>query len=237
MRNVICLFAAFAVLAVAGTSFAATLSATYGWEDGSGTILGSYGNLANPANVSSGSEISAASVITPSVTPYSGSQMLTFSEDPHDSTPQAYLAYIEGLDAGDVVTASFYGWDSTPSASPSLRIWGHYAEEGDALSYTGSASGNTAYTDGNGWGLVSWSWTIPSGQSALVVEGRPYSSPSTGATYSTYFIDDISVEVTGADETTTITFAGVETVVPEPSTIAMMLLAGLGLVGVRRRAG
>ena len=27
-------------------------TSSYSWEDGTGTILGSYGNLANPANVS-----------------------------------------------------------------------------------------------------------------------------------------------------------------------------------------
>ncbi len=238
MKYAICLFAAVAMLLAASTAYAATLSASYGWEDGSGTILGSFGNVVSPANVSSGTESDPSGVLTATVTPNSGSQMLTVSESPHSSTPQAYLAYVEGLSEGDTVTASFYGWDSTASASPSLRIWGHYAYNGDVLSYAGSAGGNDTYTDGSGWGQASWSWTMPAGQEALVVEGRLYSTPSTAdPATTTYFIDDLAIEVEFADGSGRITTPGGTIAIPEPSAVALMLLAGLGLVGLRRRAG
>ena len=235
MKYAICLFAAAAVLLAAGTNYAATLSASYGWEDGSGTILGSFGNIADVANVSSGDEVSADVVITQGVTPNSGTQMLTVSEDPHASTPQAYIAYIEGLSDGDTVDASYYGWDSTPSGSPSLRIWAHWAFNGDATSYDGSAGGNSTYTDGSGWGQVSQSYTVADGHESLVIEARLYSSPSTGDVASSYFIDDLAISATFGDDSGRITTPGGMIQIPEPASVAMMLLAGLGLVGFRRR--
>ena len=150
-------------VSLATKTSAATFSTSYDWEDGPGTILGSFGNVTAVANVTSGTELGDNVSLGP-VSPYAGNHMLTASEDPHTGTPQTYLAYIEGLEPGDVVNASFWGWDSTSGASPSQRIWGHYALNGDVNSYAGSAGGNSAYTDGSGWSQVSFSWTIPSGQ-------------------------------------------------------------------------
>lgn len=173
----------------------------YSWEDG-GTILSFYGNLANPANVSSGSDPGTnnqePSYDPPlTVLPRTGTGMLEVMEDPHSSTPQAYVAYIEYLTEGDIVTASFYGWDSTEGTSPSLRVWGHYALNGDIDSYTGSAGGNADYTVGvlNGqWSQVQYTWTVDAGQEALVVEARLYSTPSTSDVHNTnYWIDDLQV--------------------------------------------
>jgi len=173
----------------------------YGWEDG-GTILSFYGNVANPANVAMGTDPGTnnqePSYDPPlTVLPHTGTGMLEIMEDPHSSTPQAYVAYIEYLTEGDVVTASFYGWDSTEGASPSIRIWGHYALNGDIDSYTGSAGGNVDYTVGvlNGqWSQVQHTWTVDAGQEALVVEVRLYSTPSTSTEHNTnYWIDDLQV--------------------------------------------
>ena len=96
---------------------------SYSWEDGVGTILGSDGNLTNPVNVGT----------TSGVSPHDGSRMLTVSESPISGTPKAYVAFIENLSAGDIVTASFYGWDENSGGSPSLRIWGLYALNGDDI--------------------------------------------------------------------------------------------------------
>ena len=46
---------------------------SYSWEDGVGTILGSYGNLSNPDNIGS----------TSGVTPFDGSRMLTVAFQHH----------------------------------------------------------------------------------------------------------------------------------------------------------
>ena len=72
---------------------------SYSWEDETGTILGSYGNLANPANVGTPSGIS----------PYDGSRMLTVSESPIDGTPRAYIAWVTDLSAGQMLFVEFGG--------------------------------------------------------------------------------------------------------------------------------
>ena len=74
---------------------------SYSWEDGSGTILGSYGGLSNPANVGT----------TAGITPYDGSRMLTVSESPISGTPQAFIAWVTNLSAGEDIEACFYGYD------------------------------------------------------------------------------------------------------------------------------
>ena len=117
---------------------------SYSWEDGTGTILGSYGNLADPANVGTTSGIS----------PYNGSRMLTVSESPIDGTPQAFIAWVTDLSAGQNIIACFYGYDTTPSSAPSLRIWGSWSTYDDITSYQGSADGISSYTDGSGWDQV-----------------------------------------------------------------------------------
>jgi MYXO-CTERM domain-containing protein len=201
------------IAAVAGLALAAQAgTVNYGWEDGVGTILGSYGNLSNPTNVSSPEPV------------YAGDHALRVTESPNGSTPQAYVAYIEGLTDGDVIDASFFGYDLTPGASPSLRIWGHYALSGDVTSYAGSAGGNTTYTDGTGWNQVAWSWTFDSDggtRDALVVEVRLYSPTGEEPDF---YIDDL--EVTSSAGTIT---------VPVPAPGAMALLGLGGLVAVRRR--
>lgn len=175
---------------------------TYGWEN-NGTVLGSYGNLVSPTNVATG-----ADPIGPTtVTPHGGSAMLQVTESPHSGTPQAYVAFIENLADGDQVTASFWGWDLTPGASPSLRIWGHWARSGDVTSYEGSAGGNNDYTDGSGWDQVSWTWQLDTTANptadALVIEVRLYSTPSDGDYSTDFWADDLQVV---APATATVSF-------------------------------
>ena len=117
---------------------------SYSWEDGIGTILGSYGNLTEPENVGTTSGIS----------PYDGSRMLTVSESPIDGTPQAFIAWVTEISSGDEITACFYGYDNTPNSAPSLRVWGSWTANDDINSYQGSADGNTDYTDGYGWDQI-----------------------------------------------------------------------------------
>ncbi|MDP7027533.1 MAG: dockerin type I domain-containing protein, partial [Candidatus Marinimicrobia bacterium] len=172
---------------------------SYSWEDGTGTILGSYGNLADPANVGATSGIS----------PYDGSRMLTVSESPHDGTPQAFIAWVTDLSAGQSIEACFYGYDNTPSSSPSLRIWGSWSTNDDITSYGGSADGNNDYTDGSGWGQVCHTFSTnqenwDSGE-ALVIQARLYSSTSAGSDPTVYFID--LVEVT-APSSATVNYPG-----------------------------
>lgn len=159
---------------------------SYSWEDGTGTILGSYGNLVNPANVST----------TSGVSPYDGSRMLTVSESPIDGTPQAFIAWVTDLSSNQDITACFYGYDNTPDSAPSLRVWGSWSANDDIESYGGSADGSTDYTDGSGWGQVCHTFSTnqenwDSGE-ALIIQARLYSSTS-GADPSVYFIDLVEV--------------------------------------------
>lgn len=211
------------ILSVAALVAAPALADSYSWEDGTGTIFGSYGALADATNVSGaqGGLIgsipgSAADFTCPGA--HTGERYLHVAEEPHDGTPQAYIAWITGLEEGDVVDASYFGFDSVADY-PSLRIWGHYATNDDVMAYSGSAGGSNTYTSGIGWEELSHSWTIPAGQEALVIEARLYSTPTTDPTLRTdYFIDDVSVT---APETAVVHF------VPEPASLILLGLAGL----------
>ena len=176
---------------------------SYSWENG-GTILGSYGNLSNPQNVGT----------TNGIDPYDGSAMLSISESPLGGTPQAYIAFIENLVENDVVTASYWGWDDTPGGSPSLRIWGGWASNGDITDYQGSASGSNGYTDGSGWSQLSYTWTVPSGKEALVIQARLYSGSDDTTVF---FIDSIAVT---SPSTSMVTF-------PTPTAVSLLADAGM----------
>ena len=178
-----------------------SLAETYSWEDG-GTILGSYGNLANEANVGE----------TDGVTPYDGDYMLTVSESPIDGTPIAYLAWVTDLTAGDEITACFMGYDTTPESSPSLRIWGAWSANDDINQYAGAPlqeEQNEDYTAGTGWDQICHTFSTEFGNwdegEALVIQARLYSS-SSGPNPTQYFIDLVSVETSST--TATIHFPG-----------------------------
>ena len=173
-----------------------SLSETYSWEDG-GTILGSYGNLANVENVGE----------TDGVTPFDGNYMLTVSESPIDGTPQAFIAWVTDISEGDQITACFYGYDTTSGSAPSMRVWGSWTSNDDINSYAGSADGNEEYTAGTGWDQVCHTFSTSQENwepgEALLVQARLYSS-SSGPDPTKYFIDLVSIET--SSETATIYF-------------------------------
>jgi hypothetical protein len=188
------LVAALALVAIPAT---AQLRSCYSWEN-EGTVLGFYGNLVDPSNVMGMQDglcgdCAGGTYSCPGA--YDGDYYLHVAEDPHSGTPQAYLAWITGLNDGDEVTATFYYYDITPSGSPSMRIWGHYTDSVDPESYVGSASGPADYGAGTGWDALTYTWTFGGGDgNGLMVEGRLYSSPATDAGARTdYWIDYICV--------------------------------------------
>ena len=182
------------VVLFAAPAFAVT--ANYSWEDGH-TILGSYGNLCCESNVTGAQAGSQGSVVGPYTCPgaVDGEYYLHVAEDPHYSTPQAFLAWVINLNDGDVVDGMFYGYDITAGGSPSWRIWGAYTSSDDIDNYLGSAGGASGYTAGTGWDLVSHQWTFAGGDgNALCIQGRLYSTPSTSdPDHTDFWADDITV--------------------------------------------
>lgn len=211
------LLAILAVVFFAGAVNASQI-VTYGWEDG-GTILGSYGNLVDPENVTGIAN--------------TGYSSLKVTESPHDGTPQAYIGFVTGLTDGDVIDASFFGYDETSGTSPSLRIWGHYADSDDVTIYAGSAGGNYTYTSGIGWEEIGYSWTFDSSsgtRDALVIEARLYSSPTTGDYSTDYWIDDLTITVS-SDTANIIT----PSAVPIPAAFLLLSSGLAAVIGIRRK--
>ena len=217
------LLVGFAVCLAASSAYGATHG--YSWEDGPPStilgffgglvsftkppkkpriVLGFFGGLVNDTNVT-GPQVGQDCLVGPYNCPgaYHGDRYLHVAESPHSGTPQAYLACISDLQDGDQVTACFWGYDITPGAAPSLRIWAHYSNAATCPEcpgdYTGSASGNAAYTAGTGWDQVCHTWTFDGTDPdhlSLVIEARLYSTPSTMDPCSTdYFIDSLTVVV------------------------------------------
>ena len=158
----------------------AAQTVTYGWEDGTGTILGYYYEVANPTNISS--------------PVHSGSHALQVSESPNSgNTPQAYIAFIKDLAQGDQVTASLWVYDTVEGTYPRMRIWAHYADSGDINAYSGSTGEGSDYSSGTGWEKLEHTWTFDSAggtRDALVVELRLYSEDGTTPDY---VCDDLTV--------------------------------------------
>ncbi len=204
-----------AVLATSTLGLADTVSATYDWEDG-GTIVGSYGNLGSATNVY--------------WDPTQGN-VVELTEDPVSGTPQAFVAWITGLNDGDIIDASFLGFGDGEDFSK-VRIWAHYTT-GGIDDYGGSAGGNNTYS-GEEWTLLSDQWEFSGGtdgggdHTGLVIEARIYTY--SGQLMNSAFVDDLSVSVTAED------VSGIEIhtpAIPAPGALAFLGLAGLA--GRRRR--
>ena len=156
-------FVSSALLAgVIGSSASAgafALTAATSWEDPTAqAILGSSGNLSD-----FGYDSSEA---------YAGSSSLFLVESPMGGTPEAYVAYVTGLQAGDTVYASM--WFKGEGVVGKGRLWGHYANDG-IDSENGTASGANSYAGiGSEWEESTHTWVIPEGKTGLVIEARLY---------------------------------------------------------------
>jgi hypothetical protein len=157
------------------------------WE-GTYTVLGLYGTGDPPILATLGSPPD----------PLHG-QSLRLEDNSPSGTPQAYIAWVKGLSDGDAVQACFQRYDTSPGASPSCRIWGHWNDDpGDINGYAGSAGGNGDYGPGEGWDAACHEWVVADGHTGLVIEVRTYSSPG-----DVVWIDEL--EVTAPDHAEIVT--------------------------------
>lgn len=169
VKSLLVLSLLFAVVQFA----AADISVNYGWE-GTETILGNYGDI-------------IATIDTDPV--HGGSQSLKLVDDAESGTPQAFVGWVVGLSDGDQVTASFWRYDTTPTASPSSRIWGSWCDDPDDITaYAGTAGGQSDYGPGEGWDMAEYTWTVEGGHTGLVIQARTYSEPG-----DTVWIDDMTI--------------------------------------------
>ena len=126
---------------------------------------------------------------------HSGNYAAHLTDQTASGTPYLVVAWITGLVDGDQVYGEFWTYDTTPGASPSNRIWAHYTGigESDPCDYAGSEGGNSAYGDGTGWSLLSWTWTYDNAagdRGGLSIEARSYSVPGDET-----WVDDVLVTV------------------------------------------
>ncbi|MCP4574264.1 MAG: hypothetical protein GY838_18030 [bacterium] len=153
------------VLALAGGAYAQTETHCYGWENG-GDVLGCY-NCDNAAYEVNGVHVTE------------GSSALA-AADLGGSTPQLYVAWITGLNEGDVITVTADAWDDSPSANPAFRLWGHWTDDVDVANYVSSPGIGSDYSGATEWTELTAEWIIPAGIVALCVEARPYDSSPYG---------------------------------------------------------
>jgi len=169
MKSLIVFSLFFAVVQIA----VADNTVNFGWE-GTETILGNYGDI-------------IATIDTDPV--HGGSQSLKLVDDAESGTPQAFVGWVVGLSDGDQVTASFWRYDTTPTSSPSSRIWGSWCDDPDDITvYSGTAGGQSDYGPGEGWDMAEYTWTVEGGHTGLVIQARTYSSPG-----DTVWIDDMTI--------------------------------------------
>ena len=165
------------LMIAAGAASAATDSC--GWESPDSLVLATY-----PDETAITSSLDSEQV-------HAGATALKLERNNESPTPSVYVATVDNLNPGDVVTAGFWCYDMTPGAAPSGRIWGHWNDDiaGDIMGYNGSAGGNNDYSAGDGWSYLEWSWEVPADHKGLVIEARLYSNPG-----DIIWIDDIQVD-------------------------------------------
>ena len=220
MKNSMTLIAAMTALASAGVA-AADVTYTSTWDDQSGPAFLTSFDGSND-NLTFGYQNEG----------YNDSTGWFMNEAGLSGTPNATAAWITGLSEGDTVTVSmwFRGTEDGTGTSKG-RLWGHYTANDDIDAYDGSASGASGYAGADfTWELQEHTWTIGADKTALAVEARIYSSPSTDSEGSAYLIGD-NMTVTVSNDLATVNMGGT---IPAPGALALIGMAGL--VARRRRA-
>ena len=160
----------------------------YGWENvgSGGPLLGKY----RPQDVTE-------SVDTTVV--HGGSQSVKMIDNDNYTNDaiygeQAYLCWINGLQTGDVVQASFWRYNASPTAG--CRISANYTKNGD-MTYSTYFSDGDSISAGIGttgvWKKVSYVWTFTAGSvpnTGMMILARIYRDPG-----DVCYVDDLEVIV------------------------------------------
>ncbi len=258
-----------ATLAAAGLALAATsahaqtfsLSAAYGWEDGSGTILGVFPDGSVTAfNVTTGSEIDYGTDTVPqsvyTVDPFEGDRFLQVTEnDTTGPNPAPFLAFVDNLNDGDTVSYSFRAFDPTDGRSPSILPSATYTVGGDINSFAGFATPFQSFPAGSGYLLTTPRDGDGNPEPIVIDDGdgddrdgvvlratlfaQSAANVANGGTGTyDFFIDDLLIDVTTSNPNAFILLPDGSTVsvtpVPEPASVAL-LAAGTLLLTRRRR--
>ncbi|RLD09878.1 MAG: hypothetical protein DRI44_07460 [Chlamydiae bacterium] len=207
-----------AALFCAASAFG-VLSWSYGWEDGTGTALGTYGN----ATVENSTEQA-----------YEGTHSLKVIEDPIGGTPQIYLWWVTGLNDGDAVVVSMSAYSHTPLGNkPEARIWAHYTDSITNINdYSGSASGPGTYMGDSGWTSLTNTWIFDSNSGnnkGLVIEGRIYSDADPGN--NVVYFDNAGITVSNNNAKI---YNAAGDSIPEPITFGALIL-GFGALFLRKK--
>ena len=129
---------------------------------------------------------------------YEGERCLKVTEaEVLSGSPQVYLAYVPDLVPGDMVTASFWGKGEGEGLyeGSMTRIWGHYTIN-DHTDYSNPGGGPNDYVGLDGiWGKSEYTWTVPDGETGLVIEARVYAYD---VNYRSILVDNLVVNVTSA---------------------------------------
>ncbi|MCP4837487.1 MAG: hypothetical protein GY895_22300 [Phycisphaera sp.] len=193
-----------------------------GWEDTSAdAIFGSYGNIGGSGYTSAPAPV------------YDGNHSLFLQEDPLAGTPNAVLAWVSGISAGDTITATmwFRGTDAGSGQTSKARIWGAYYDSTDSSTYNSSAGGNNDYAgEGGVWESVSYTWTANGNTSVFGLQARVYAYGENTMIWG----DNLEISVNNDNATIEVAGAASTPVVPGPA-IGFAMLGGLAAVGRRRR--
>lgn len=249
-----------------GAATAASFSAQYGWEDGSGTAFGVFPSSSTTfANVAAGSETdygTGGGPVVYNVTPNEGNRMLEITElDTTARNPDVTIGWIDGLLAGDTFSFSFDAFDPTDGRSPSVLPGAVYTNTGPT-SFAGYATPFQNFDNypGSGWltlqaDAVEDSDTDPPTQgiqevftfdpgtdrTGVALQARLFaqsaSQPGNGGPGTyKFFIDNLQVTVNSSNPNAKIVFID-GTEVGVPEPSSLALLGLGGLLIARRRNG
>ena len=214
--------ATVAAIAMAPAMAHSDVMAFTGWEDTSGdAVFGTFGNV---------SDFGYSSAPDPV---YDGNHSMFMTEDPLNSTPNAVIAWVSGIQAGDSITVTmwFRGMD-VGGSSAKARLWGGYYNDTDTSTYDSSAGGASGYAGENAtWESMTHTWEFYDPSTSIFgLQVRIYAYGDNNMIWG----DNLEISVTS--DTVTIEVAGSSStpVVPGPA-IGFAMLGGLAAIGRRRR--